>query len=457
MKTNDHSTRLGTEGMGSLLFRLSLPAIAGFLINSLYNLVDTIFVGQGVGSQAIGGLAIAFPIQMLAVGLAQLAGVGAASILSRSLGAGDRKRASQAGGNGIFASIVLSLLLMGIGLAFLRPILTLFGASEGLMPYAEEYTRIILYGVFFNIMSMSIANLIQAQGAAKAAMISTLIGCLLNIGLDPLFIFVFDLGVAGAAWATILSQFVSFVYVCAYLQSRHCSLKFELKDLRPRLPLIRDIFGVGSSAFLRSITSTIFSIVVNNSLGFYGGDLAITVFGIVNRVIALLFLPALGVVQGMQPIVGYNYGAKNIDRVKRALFLSIRAATLLSAAGWGIALLMPGGIVRAFTSDSTVVETGARVLRIIFALAPVIGMQMVASGFYQSLGRAAPAIVFSLLRQFIILTPLILILPRLFGLGLEGVWFAFPIADAVAASIVAVFLVRDVRRLAHPELTHPEA
>ena len=350
-------------------------------------------------------------------------------------------------GNGLLIAAVLGAILAGVGLAFLEPILKVFGASVGLMPYAKEYTRIILYGVFFNIMGMAASNILRAQGKAKPAMFSICIGAFLNVGLDPLFIFVFHMGVAGAAWATIISQLVSFVYVVAYLGSKRVPIAIHRRHFIPHVALDREILGVGSSALIRSISSTIFSIVVNNSLGLYGGDMAITIFGIVNRVIVFLFLPALGIVQGMQPIAGYNYGAKNLSKVRAVLHYALAWATILSVLGWLVAQFAPHILIGAFTSDANVIQAGSRVLRIVFALAPVIGMQLVGSALFQSLGKAVPAIVLSLLRQFIILTPLILILPHLFGLGLEGVWLAFPIADGAAAIIVLIVLARESLRL----------
>ncbi len=447
MRSAAGSDRLGTEKIGKLLSGLAIPAIAGLLVNSLYNIVDTIYVGQGVGVLAIGGLAIAFPIQMFILGLSQLAGIGAASSVSRRLGAGETEQAERIAGNGLFLAGVMSLAFAAAGLLFMEPLLLLFGATDNLMGYASEYTRIILLGAVFNAVSLAAANLLQAEGRAKSAMFSTVIGAVLNIGLDPLFIFVFGMGVAGAAWATIISQMVSFIYVTILLVRSRKGLKISLHHLIPDIAIIRDILAVGFSAFLRSITSTVFSIVVNNSLRNYGGDSAITIFGIVNRVVGFLFLPALGVGQGLQPVAGYNYGAGRRGRVRSAVLLSIVAATTITSIGWLAAQLAPQIIIRAFTSDADIIREGSRVLRIVFLLAPLIGVQMVAGSLFQSLGKAVPALVVSMLRQFIILTPLILILPLLAGLGLEGVWLAFPFADGIAAIIVVVLLAQELRRL----------
>ncbi|MFZ5351880.1 MAG: MATE family efflux transporter [Bacillota bacterium] len=442
-----HSEKLGTEKIGTLLVQMSLPAIIGMMINSLYNVVDTIFIGQGVGPMAIGGLAIAFPIQMLTMGFSQLVGIGAASSVSRNLGAKNVEKADTVAGNAYTLIILISLFFASVGLLFTDPMLRLFGATDGLIPYARDYVRVIFLGSVFFSFSMSAQYMIQAEGNAKIAMTSTLIGGLLNIALDPLFIFGFKMGIKGAAYATIISQFVSFVFIITFLYSGKSSLKVKLHHLRLKKDIIKEIFSVGTSAFARSITGTIFAIVINNSLKIYGGDIAITVFGIVNRTIAFLFLPIIGVVQGMQPIAGYNYGAKQIDRVKKVVKLAIFASTAISILGWIIGQSVPHIIIRAFTSDKDIISQGSYAFRIIIAAIPFLGVQFVGATLFQSLGKAVPAIILSLLRQFILLTPLILILPRLFDLGLKGVWIAFPIADTMAVLITSALLKSEMNKI----------
>lgn len=444
---NIRSENLGTEKISKLLLSLSLPATIGMMVNSLYNVIDTMFVGQGVGADAIGGLAIAFPVQMLTMGLAQMIGIGAASAVSRNLGSGNIERVDQIAGNAYVLITVISALYAIIGLLFTNPLLTLFGATPNLLPYASEYMKVIFLGSVFFSLTMTINSLIQAEGNAKIPMISTLLGGMLNIILDPIFIFGFDMGIAGAAWATVISQVVSFIYVIKYLYSGKSTLKVKLHHLALKLDIAREIFAVGSSAFTRSATNTIFSIVVNNSLRIYGGDLAITIFGITNRVIAFLFLPVIGVVQGMQPIVGYNYGAKKIDRVKEVVKTTIIISTGISVFGWIIGQTIPHLIIRAFTSDQNIVKTGSDILRIMIALVPTLGIQIVGSVLFQSLGKAVPSIVLSLLRQFILLTPLILILPRIADLGLKGVWLSFPIADILAIIITVILIKKEMKKI----------
>ncbi|KPU45646.1 multidrug export protein MepA [Oxobacter pfennigii] len=441
------SEKLGTEKISTLLYQLSLPGIIAMLVNSLYNIVDTVFVGHGVGPMAIGGLAIAFPIQMLSMGFSQLIGMGAASSVSRYLGAKNTEKADIVAGNAYTAIVIISALFAAVGLLFTDPMLRLFGATESLIPYARGYTKIIFYGSIFFSFTMTANGMIQSEGNAKVPMFSTIIGGVLNMALDPIFIFVFDMGIDGAAWATIISQFISFLFVFHYLLSGKSSLKVKLHHLKLRWDILREILTIGSSAFTRTITGTIFSIVINNSLKFYGGDAAITVFGIINRIIGVLFLPVIGIVQGMQPIAGYNYGAGNIDRVKETVRIATIVSTIMSVIGWIIGETIPHIIIRAFTSDEYIVTTASNVLRIMISLIPVMGIQFVGATLFQSLGKAGPAIILSLLRQFIILTPLILILPRIFNLELMGVWLSFPLSDLIAVGITVALIKSELRKL----------
>lgn len=444
---NPKSARLGEESIGKLLLGLSVPAAIAMMVNGLYNVVDAIFIGKGVGELAIGGLAIAFPIQMLIMGFAQMVGIGAASAISRNLGAKNVERADQVAGNAFVSVFVLSGLFAIFGLIFIDQMLFVFGATENILPYAKEYITIIFIGSMFFSFAMMSNSIIRAEGNAKVAMTTMLIGAGINIILDPIFIFTFDLGIGGAALATIISQFISFIFVIFYLYSDKSSLKVKPHHLKPDLSIIKEIFSVGFSAFARSSTSSIFSIVVNNSLRIFGGDIAIIIFGIVNRIIAFLFMPIIGVVHGMQPIAGFNYGAKKIDRVKRVLKLSIIASTVLSILGWAIGESFPHIIISAFTDDLSLAEDAAYIFRIVIAMMPLLGIQFVGATLFQAIGKGFPALILSLLRQFILLTPLILVLPRLFNLGLFGIWLAFPIADVLAAIITVYLLKRTMNQI----------
>jgi len=444
---NQISARLGKEKINKLLINLSFPATIAMMVNALYNLVDTIFVGRGVGAIAIGGLTIAFPIQMIIMAFAQMIGIGSASAISRSLGAKDVERADYVAGNSFLCVIILSSIIAAIGLTFTEPMLRFFGSTEAILPYAKDYIIIILWGSIFFSFAMSSNNLIRAEGNAKVAMAAMLIGAILNMFLDPIFIFIFKLGIKGAALATIISQFISFLYILKYLYSGKSSLKIKLYHLKPKPRIITEIFAVGFAAFARQVTGSVVAIIVNNSLRIFGGDIALIIVGILHRVTMFLFMPLFGVIQGMQPIVGFNYGAKKFDRVKEALKLSILATTAIATLGWLIAELFPFVIISAFTGDIEVIEKGSTIMRIVISMIPVIGIQIVGAALFQSLGKAVPSLILSLLRQVLLFIPLIIILPRVLGLGLLGIWIAYPIADVLSVILTTLFLRSELKKM----------
>ena len=441
------TARLGEEKISKLLVNLSLPATIGMMVHALYNLVDTIFVGRGVGAIAIGGLTIAFPIQMVIMAFAQMIGIGAASAISRSLGAKDIERADYVAGNSFLCVIVLSSIIAAIGLIFTEPMLRLFGTTETILPYAKDYITIILWGSIFFSFAMSFNNLIRAEGNAKVAMVSMLIGAILNMILDPIFIFIFKLGIKGAALATIISQFISFLFILTYLYSGKSSLKIKLHHLKPKIHIIIEILTVGSAAFFRQVTGSVVAIVVNNSLRIFGGDMALIIAGILHRVIMFVFMPLFGVIQGMQPIVGFNYGAKKLDRVKEAIKLSLITTTVIATFGWLIAELFPFAIISIFTHDAEVIEKGSTIIRIVLSMIPAIGIQIVGAALFQSLGKAVPSLILSLLRQVLLFIPLVIILPRVFGLGLLGIWIAYPAADILSVILTALFLRSELKKM----------
>ncbi|TFG93396.1 MAG: MATE family efflux transporter [Candidatus Atribacteria bacterium] len=441
------AARLGEEKISKLLINLSLPATIGMMVNALYNLVDTIFVGRGVGALAIGGLTIAFPIQMVIMAFAQMIGIGAASAISRSLGAKDIEKADYVAGNSFLLIIILSSIIAVIGLTFTEPMLRLFGATETILPYAKDYITIILWGSIFFSFAMSSNNLIRAEGNAKVAMFTMLIGAILNMILDPIFIFIFKMGIKGAALATIISQFISFLYILTYLYSGKSSLKIKLHHLKPKIHIIIEMLTVGSAAFFRQVTGSVVAIVVNNSLRIFGGDIALIIAGILHRVIMFVFMPLFGVIQGMQPIVGFNYGAKKLDRVKETIKLSLITTTVIATFGWLIAELFPFVIISTFTRDAEVIEKGSTIIRIVLSMIPAIGIQIVGAALFQSLGKAVPSLILSLLRQVLLFIPLVIILPRIFGLGLLGIWIAYPAADILSVILTALFLRSELKKM----------
>lgn len=456
------SEMLGNEKVRSLLIKLSLPATIGMIVNALYNLVDTIFVGRGAGELAIGGLAIAFPIQMVLMSFSLMIGIGSASALSRRLGAKKLEEANLVAGNAFLATIILSAILMALGLTFIEPLLRLFGASDTLLPYAKDYISVIFLGSMFFSFAVASNNLIRAEGNAKVAMYSMIIGTGLNILLDPIFImeelsinlFILsfsikglDLGIRGAALATIISQFISFIYVLSYLYGGQSSIKVKLHHLKPNFNLLWEIFTVGSASFARQIAGSLVAIILNNSLRIYGGDLSIIIFGIVNRLIMFLFMPMFGVVQGMQPIAGFNYGAKKIDRVMEVVKLSAITTTVLATFGFLIAQLFPSQIMSVFNDNPELIREGSKVIRIVISMIPILGIQIVGATLFQSLGKAVPSLILSLSRQVLFFIPLILILPRIYGLGLFGIWLAFPLADLLSTIATSLLLRIEINKL----------
>ena len=441
------TARLGEQKISKLLINLSVPATIGMLVNALYNLVDTIFVGRGVGALAIGGLTIAFPIQMVIMAFAQMIGIGAASAISRSLGVKDIEKADYVAGNSFLLIVILSSTIAAIGLIFTEPMLRLFGATDTILPYAKDYITIILWGSIFFSFAMSSNNLIRAEGNARVAMATMLIGAILNIILDPIFIFVFKMGVKGAALATVISKFVSFLYVLIYLYSGKSSLKVKLHHLKPKTHIIIEILTVGSAAFARHVTGSVVAIVVNNSLRIFGGDMALIIVGILHRVTMFVFMPLLGVTQGMQPIVGFNYGAKKLDRVKETLKLSFITTTVIATFGCLIIELFPFAIISVFTRDAEIIEKGSTIMRIAISMIPLISIQIVGAALFQSLGKAVPSLILALLREVLLFIPLVIILPRILGLGLWGIWIAYPAADILSVVLTVLFLKSELRKI----------
>lgn len=434
---------LENEKISRLLMRLSLPATVSMFVNALYNIVDTIFVGRGVGYLAIGGLTIAFPVQMLIMAFSLMIGVGAASVISRSLGARDQERAELAAGNSFFAVGALGLAICLFGLVFINPLLKIFGATTELLPYAKEYLQIILIGSIYFPFVVSTNNLIRAEGRANVAMVSMLIGAILNIVLDYIFIFPLQMGIFGAAFATILSQLVSAVFVLFYMYSGKSTLRVRPRHLKPKREILREITAVGFASFTRNSAGSLIITIVNNLLGIYGGNLAISIFGVIQRIIRFLFMPLFGIVQGMQPIVGYNYGARKISRVKETVKISLLSTIIFASTTAGLGQLFPQYIIGLFSDEAELINNGAYALRFVILMVPLVGVQIVGAALFQSIGKALPSILLTLSREVLLFIPFVLILPRIFGL--LGIWLSFPLADFFAIFITTVLLKREMK------------
>lgn len=444
----DHSAQLGTTPVRQLLIRMSAPAMVGLMVQALYNLTDTIFVGHGVGSLGIAGIAISFPIQILVMALAQWYGIGCSSIVSRRLGEGDREEARLALGNLFTLVILFSTLIATFGSLYLPSLLKIFGATEGILPYAAAYSRTILFGTPFFMFAMATNAVVRAEGNARVAMWTMIISGLLNIALDPLFIYGFKLGIQGAALATVLSQATTVLYLIYYFFGGRSSLRSQPHHFRLKWHIFWEATKVGMGSGIRASASSFTVIILNTALARYGGDIAIATFGVINRMIMFLFLPMFGIVQGMMPIVGYNYGAKQLNRVRQAVRLSNIVTSIMATGATVLFWAIPALLLRVFTRDPAVISLGAPATRIIILAFPTVGVQVVAAGMYQALGRAFPALVLALLRQVILLTPLIFLLPPQFGLS--GIWMSFPISDGIAAVITGVMLVHLLRQMRDP-------
>jgi len=441
----ERNHNLENQKMTKLLINLSLPATIGMIVNALYNIVDTIFIGRGIGYLGIGGLTIAFPVQMIIMAVAQMIGVGAASIISRSLGSKDSDRANHVVGNSFLSAVILGTFISVLGLIFINPLLKIFGATDILMPYAKEYLQIILIGSIYFPIAVAGNNIIRAEGNAKTAMFSMLIGAILNIIFDYIFIFPLNMGIRGAALATILSQLVSVMYVLFYIYGGRSTLKVKFQHLKPDWKILYEIITVGFASFARQVAGSIMAIILNNSLGFYGGELSISVYGVVNRVIMFLFMPLFGIVQGMQPIVGYNYGANRIDRVKEAVKLSIIATTVFASVSTLFGELFPHLIIGLFDDDPELIKNGVYALRIVISMIPIIGVQIIGAALFQALGKVIPSLLLTLSRQVLFFIPLVLILPRIYGLGLLGIWISFPLADFLSTIFTIVLLKKEMK------------
>ncbi|SFH55975.1 putative efflux protein, MATE family [Tindallia magadiensis] len=443
----DRGQRLGSEKILTLLVRLSAPATVAMLVNALYNIIDTIFIGRGVGYLGIGGLTVAFPVQMAIMALAQTIGIGAASATSRNLGAGEVEKAKKVAGNSFLASMLMGAVVFTVGNLMMNPILKMFGATDTLLPYAKEYLRIILIGSLYFPFVVNANNLIRSEGNSKVAMISMIVGAVINTCLDYLFIFPMNMGIKGAALATITSQFFSLLYVLCYFYGENSLIKVKIRHLKFDWSIQKEILKIGSSSFARQIAGSLMAIAINNSLAFYGGDLALSVFGIVQRVMMFLFMPMFGIVQGMQPIVGYNYASGNAKRVIEVVKLAITGITVMAVVSTILGQLFPASIIRLFDDSQEVVETGILALRISIAMIPIVGVQIVGAALFQSLGKVIPALVLTISRQILFLIPLVLVLPKIGGLGLIGIWISFPLADLLSTVFTSFWVKKQINEL----------
>ena len=459
---------LGTQPIGKLLVTFSVPAIISCLINSLYNIVDQIFIGQGVGYLGNAATTVAFPLMTILLAFGTLIGAGSSAHAAIRLGEKNEQEARQALNNAFSFTIVLSIIIMVLGLIFLRPILTLFGATENIMPYAIDYTGIILLGTPFNLVSIVLSNLARTDGHPRMSMYGMLIGAALNTVLDPIYIFVFHWGVKGAAIATITSQLISAVLLTVYFirpAKTPLHMRLDRKLMRPNFPLIGHFLLLGISSGITQSVACIMQVVMNKSLVYYGdlspitGDVALSAMGVVSKIAMIMAAFGVGVGIGAQPIMGYNRGARKFDRIRRTYLIAVTLATVLIFLCWIICQLMPETIISIFGDDNaSFSDFAVKCLRIYLFCIFCAGFQIVSTNYFQATGQPLKASVLSMLRQLLLLIPLILILPLFMGLG--GILFAAPIADFLSAVIVAVFIIPEMHKLnraVHEQKAHTTA
>lgn len=445
MDNKKSTLELGTKPVGKLLMRYAMPAIIAMVASSLYNMVDSIFIGQGVGPMAISGLAITFPFMNLSGAIGAAIGVGASTLLSVRLGQKDYATAQKILGNSVVLKIITGLFFGSLCLVFLDPILYFFGATENTIPYAREYMEIILLGNVFTHLYFGMNALLRAASKPRQAMYATIFTVLLNTALDPLFIYTFDMGIRGAAIATVLSQVVALCWQIKLFCNPNELLHFKRGIYKLDGSIIRNILAIGISPFSMNVCACIVVIFINTALVRYGSDLAVGAYGIANRIGFVFFMIVMGINQGMQPIAGYNYGAQQYDRLLHVLKLSTTYAVLIMTVGWLVCELAPYPCARLFTTDPQLLNMSIRGIRINALLFPTIGYQAVVTNFFQSIGKAKVSIFLSLSRQMIFLLPLLIVLPPFFGV--DGVWAALPASDAIAFVTAVAVMVYYMRRL----------
>ncbi|MBO5233615.1 MAG: MATE family efflux transporter [Prevotella sp.] len=431
MSNKQAALELGTKPIGTLLAQYALPAIVAMVASSLYNMIDSIFIGQGVGALAISGLAITFPFMNLSAAFGAAIGVGSSTFLSVKLGQRDYGIANSILGNCVMLNILVGIVFGGVCLLFLEPILRFFGASAYTMPYAKDYMEIILLGNAVTHLYLGLNAVLRAAGKPKMAMYLTIFTVILNAVLDPLFIYTFRLGIRGAAYATVLSQLVALGWQWMLFSKKSELLHFDYDKFKIKKRIVSSIVSIGISPFSMNACACLVVIFINNTLADYGGDMAVGAYGIANRVAFVFVMVTFGVCQGMQPIAGYNYGAQNYSRLKEVLRLSVMAGTAVCAFGFLIAMACPRLVARLFTTDEALIAMSVTALRYIMAMFIIVGAQMVITNFFQSIGKAKVSIFLSLSRQLIFLVPALMVLPKV--MGLDGVWLAMPLSDAIAA------------------------
>ena len=439
------TTELGAAPVHKLLFKYAMPAIIAMTATSLYNIVDSIYIGHGCGALALGALTVAKPFMDICAAFGSLVGVGASSLLAIYLGEKDYDRANRVLGNVIVMNIILSAVVMAVGLIWLDPILMAFGASEATLGYAHEYMEIILYGNILTHIYFGLNAMLRSAGHPRFSMVATIVAVVVNIILDPLFIFGMEMGVRGAALATVISQAVAVIWQLTKFTNKNELVRFHRGIWRLNRHITSRALAIGMSPFLYNIAHCFVVIIINNQLKTFGGDMAIASYGVINRLTFVFAMMVMGLNQGMQPIAGYNYGAKQYHRVLQSFYLTCAYATGVMGIVFFLGEFCPMVVTKMFTHDPVLIAQTIRPMRIICSTMLIIGFQMVTGNLFTSIGRAGKAIFLSLTRQVIYLIPLTLLLPMAFMDPLDGVWWSIPISDTLSA-ITAVIVLLSARK-----------
>ncbi len=440
------NTRLGSEKISKLLWEYSIPAITGTLVYILYNIVDRIFISFGVGRLAIAGISIALPLFTFILATGLFIGVGGGALISINLGKKDKEKAEQILGNAVTLFVAAGVVFSILGILFLDDILLLFGATANNINYAKDYMSIIFFATTFQLLFIGMNNIMRGEGNPKAAMKMSIIGCGLNILLDPFFIFVMDMGIQGAAIATVISNML-----VAFLQIRHflngnSNIKLKFKHLKLKKEILIGIASIGIAPFIMQMSNSIVVIFINKNLNIYGGDIAIAAYGIINSISVLMYMPIVGIYQGSQPILGYNHGAKNYSRVRETYKLSLLVAISISAAGFLLATFMPHILISPFiNNDKALFDLTTNATKMFFSMTLFMGFHMIGSSYFQTVGKAKITTAINIIRQFVLMLPLLYFLPKYYGVN--GVWLAIPITDFTLAIITSYFVIKEFKSL----------
>ena len=442
---NSRQLALGTKPIGRLLMEYALPSIVAMTATSLYNMVDSIFIGQWCGPMAIAGLAVTFPLMNLSAAFGAMVGVGAGTVVSVKLGQKDIESAENTLGNVVLLNTVIGTIFAVVSLLFLDPILLFFGASDATLPFAREYMRVLLYGNVLTHLYLGLNDVVRSSGYPRKAMLATLSAVVVNCLFDVIFIKVLGLGIAGAAMATLLAQGVAFCVVVHHLTRSTTYIRFKRGIFKWRTKIAKGIISIGSAPFFTNCCACLVVLLINNGLKEHGGDLYIGAYGIVNRIAFVFVMVTNGFNQGMQPIAGYNYGAGNFARSIKVFKFTAMVGVATTSLCLLMALFCPRMAVGLFTDDSELVGISVRAMRFMVAMFPIVGFQIVAVGFLMAMGKAQKAIFLSLTRQLLFLIPFLVFLPRHYGA--DGVWVSMPLADAISSVLAAILVIMQIRQL----------